>query len=296
MTKRCTPSQTDVIFVVMDALVRIYEDDLSATRNVTAIPWPYPLGSNLTPASSISSVRTDGNRSARKYCKDLNLPVSLRPRLVTVGRCHGILERVAHVLASRKDKGCVDLPLPSCAIAVQSVPTTASTNVDSVVNGNVQVHIAKHMKVCKMEELGESVVWREAIGLVAIKIFLEAHRDVFDLEEQGETVMMRLKSTTHSTDQNRRAAANSLSSITNSGVWRRSGRVHWDHKCRLLVHLEGFTQVRVRPLGLPGAMAHSKNSSKKSTPLHVWKAFARCRCQSPAQCWTTFGIAHDWHR
>ena len=38
MTKICTPSQTDVIFVVMDALVRIYEDDLMATKNVTAIP------------------------------------------------------------------------------------------------------------------------------------------------------------------------------------------------------------------------------------------------------------------
>ena len=54
---------------------------------------------------------------------DLDLPVSLRPRLVTVGRCHGIQERVANVLASWKDKGCADLPLPSCAIAVHSVPT-----------------------------------------------------------------------------------------------------------------------------------------------------------------------------
>ena len=35
MTKICTPSQTDVIFAVMDALVRIYEDDLMATKNVT---------------------------------------------------------------------------------------------------------------------------------------------------------------------------------------------------------------------------------------------------------------------
>ena len=31
MAKRCAPSQTDVIFVVLDALVRIYEDDLIAT-------------------------------------------------------------------------------------------------------------------------------------------------------------------------------------------------------------------------------------------------------------------------
>ena len=78
----------------------------------------------------------------------------------------------------------------------------ASTNMDSVVNGNVQVHVSRQMKVCKMEELGESVVWREAIGLVAIKTLLEAHGDVFDLEEWRETVMMSLKSTTHSTDQN----------------------------------------------------------------------------------------------
>ena len=39
-----------------------------------------------------------------------------------------------------------------------------------------------------------------------------------------------------------------------------------------------------------------KNIEKKSTPLNVWKAFAGCRCQSQAECWTTFGIAHDWHR
>ena len=29
-----------------------------------------------------------------------------------------------------------------------------------------------------MEELGQSVVWREATGLVAIQTFLEAHGDV----------------------------------------------------------------------------------------------------------------------
>ena len=40
--------------------------------------------------------------------------------------------------------------------------------------------------------------------------------------------MMRVRSSTHSTDQNQRSAASSLSSITNSGVWRRSGQVHWD--------------------------------------------------------------------
>ena len=38
MAKRCTPSQTDVIFVVMDDVVRIYADDLIATRSATAMP------------------------------------------------------------------------------------------------------------------------------------------------------------------------------------------------------------------------------------------------------------------
>ena len=48
-----------------------------------------------------------------------------------LGRCPGTQERVANVPASWEDKGYVDLPLPSSAIAVHSVPTTASTNVDS---------------------------------------------------------------------------------------------------------------------------------------------------------------------
>ena len=38
MTTRGTPPQTDVIFFVKDALVRICEDNLTATRNVTATP------------------------------------------------------------------------------------------------------------------------------------------------------------------------------------------------------------------------------------------------------------------
>ena len=38
MAKSSRPSQTDVIFVAMDAVVeRIYEDDLIAKRNVTAM-------------------------------------------------------------------------------------------------------------------------------------------------------------------------------------------------------------------------------------------------------------------
>ena len=43
MEKRCTPSQTDVIFVAMDAFVKVYEDDLIATRSVTAMQCPYSL-------------------------------------------------------------------------------------------------------------------------------------------------------------------------------------------------------------------------------------------------------------
>ena len=38
MAERCTLSQTDVNFVVMDALVRVYEDDLIATGSVIAMP------------------------------------------------------------------------------------------------------------------------------------------------------------------------------------------------------------------------------------------------------------------
>ena len=38
MAKCCPQSQTDVIFVAMDALVvKIYEEDLTAKRNVTAM-------------------------------------------------------------------------------------------------------------------------------------------------------------------------------------------------------------------------------------------------------------------
>ena len=35
-----------------------------------------------------------------------------------------------------------------------------------------------------MDELGESLVWREAMELVVIKTFLETHRDVFDFERR----------------------------------------------------------------------------------------------------------------
>ena len=54
MAKRCTPSQTDVIFVAMDALVKIYEDDLIATGNVTAMLCPYSLA-HVSRLSSLHS-------------------------------------------------------------------------------------------------------------------------------------------------------------------------------------------------------------------------------------------------
>ena len=53
MAKRCTPSQTDVLFVAMDALVRTFEDDLIATRIVTAIPQPYALGLSCIHAKTL---------------------------------------------------------------------------------------------------------------------------------------------------------------------------------------------------------------------------------------------------
>ena len=52
--------------------------------------------------------------------------------------------------------------------------------------------------------------------------------------------MMRLRSSTHSTNQNQRSAAGLPPFTANVGVWRKSGQIHWDHKCRLFVHLEGL--------------------------------------------------------
>ena len=37
MTNRCSPSQPDVIFVVMNALKKVHEDDLTAMRMVTVM-------------------------------------------------------------------------------------------------------------------------------------------------------------------------------------------------------------------------------------------------------------------
>ena len=90
----------------------------------------------------------------------------------------------------REDMGSVDLPLPSCAIAVHSVPTTSSTNVDSVVNGNVQYHVARQRKVRKLEELDGIVVWPGAAAQCLIKTFLGVHRHLFDVEEEGENVVV----------------------------------------------------------------------------------------------------------
>ena len=36
-------TQSDVVFVAMDAVVRIYEEDLVATRSVIAMKYPYAL-------------------------------------------------------------------------------------------------------------------------------------------------------------------------------------------------------------------------------------------------------------
>ena len=66
------------------------------------------------------------------------------------------------------------------------------------------------------------------LGLGAIKTFLEAHREAFDLEEEVESVVMRLRSSTNCTDQNQGSAA-LPPFTTNVGVWQRSGQVHWEH-------------------------------------------------------------------
>ena len=47
----------------------------------------------------------------------------------------------------------------------------------------------------KMEDLGESVVWQKSMKLDVLRTFLEVHRDVFDLEDQGENAMISLRLT-----------------------------------------------------------------------------------------------------
>ena len=60
MAKKCFSSQTDVIFVVMNALVRIYEDDLIATAiNLKiAMPWAHALGLSCPNQLTCYSVRS----------------------------------------------------------------------------------------------------------------------------------------------------------------------------------------------------------------------------------------------
>ena len=161
-----------------------YSDQLSfANQNARAFARSYSNRASYRQASSCILIHTKICNVFLERCPQL--PVSLRPRLVTLCRCHGTQERVANVPASWEDKGCAELPLPSCAIAAHSVPTTASNNVDSVVNGNVQVLVARQMKVCKMEELDESSVWREAAAQGSIKTLLEAHRNVFGMKHMN---------------------------------------------------------------------------------------------------------------
>ena len=76
------------------------------------------------------------------------------------------------------------------------------------------------------------------LGLGAIKTFLEAHREVFDLEEEVESVVMRLRSSTNCTDQNQGSAAALSPFTTNVGVWQRSGQVHWEHSVVCLATLK----------------------------------------------------------
>ena len=63
---------------------------------------------------------------------------------------------------------------------------------DSVVNGDVQYHIARQTKVHKLEELDGIVVWPAAAAQCTIKTFLGVHRDVFDLENEGDNVVVCL--------------------------------------------------------------------------------------------------------
>ena len=70
MAKRCTPSKTDVIFVVMDALVRIYVDDLNAGRDVTAL-WcscAFDLSQSTGCQSERASASSELHSWLRPWC------------------------------------------------------------------------------------------------------------------------------------------------------------------------------------------------------------------------------------
>ena len=119
-----------------------------------------------------------------------------------------------------------------------------------------------------MDELGESLVWREAMELVVIKTFLETHRDVFDLERRQRYDEAQID---HAQQRkNQRSAAGSPSSITNNGDWRRSGQVHWDTSVVCLSTLKVLPKVRVHPLGPSHRVRwHTQNVLKKQKIQHL---------------------------
>ena len=146
-----------------------YSDQLSfANQNARAFARSYSNRASYRQASSCILIHAKicnvflerCPQIASVFATEVGDVVSLSRHSGTRSQCAGILGRQGM---------CWNLPLPLCAIAAHSVPTTASNNVDSVVNGNVQVHVATQMKVCKMEELDESSVWREAAAQGSIQ-------------------------------------------------------------------------------------------------------------------------------
>ena len=138
---------------------------------------------------------------------------------------------------------------------------------------------------------GESVVWREAMGRGAIDTFLEAHKEVFDLEEVVESVVVRLASSMHSTDQNQRSAAGLPPFTAVVGVRRRSGQMHWDTSVCLdtskVLPRFGFT-LWVSPAELRWTHHNIQ---------HFFIGGGVCRMLRPVSgCCPTFGIHHNWHR
>ena len=89
----------------------------------------------------------------------------------------------------------------------------------------------------------------------------------------SESILVRLRSSTHSTDQNQRSAAGLPPSTANVDVWQKSVQVHREHKCGLLVHLEGFTKVRVHFLGQSRrvAMDWQQNFNASSVMARVFR-------------------------
>ena len=100
----------------------------------------------------------------------------------------------------------------------------------------------------------------------------------------SDSIVVRLRSSTHSTDQNQRSAAALPPSTANVGVWQQSVQVHWEHKCGLLVHLGGFTKVRVHP-----------QRQSRRVAMGLTTKFQRL-CSEASGCCSTSGTADDWHR